>query len=266
MFDPGEAILASIGMRPFLVKETGRIYADTWKDIYRIQTQINDLAEALVAGKLKSKNLGPDLDYDRMLDTFSEPVMDVAAVEKVTDEFPSELHDALGMFMATLAKAWNYLKAHFPVSSETTVTGVNSLPPSDYALGLFEDLLEIVDKPLSVFGMVAIGRLTSAQAVALQGIYPNLYKAIVGAIVIRIVEVKAETDGDYDCEFDRGLSVLLAVPGMDPSLRQMLGTPGPMQTSQQQKPAPSGNKNEAETDAKRLATGTQKLEQQQANT
>jgi hypothetical protein len=198
-----------------------------------------------------------------MLDAFASP-LPAASLDAVIEEIPLALHTAISAFEGNVAKAWNYLKAHFPISAETTVTGVTSLPPSDYALGLFEDLLEIVDKPLSVFSMVAIGRLTSAQAVALQGVYPNLYRVIVGAIIIRIVEAKAD-DAGYECDFERGLAVLLAVPGLDPALRQLLGTPGPTQTAPQPQPA-QANKNDAETDAKRLATGTQKLEQQQANT
>jgi hypothetical protein len=250
-------------MRPFLLKDTGRIYAEEWKQIAQVGKRIHDLADTLVTGGLKGNNTGPDLEYDKMLDSFSEP-LPLETIEAVTEEFPVEMHAAHSMFIGTLVKAWNYLKAHFPVSVEKTVTGLTNLPPSDYALGLFEDILEIVDKPLSVYQMIAIGRLTSAQAIALQGIYPALYKEIVSAIIFRIVDEKVE-NADYDCEFERGLSVLLAVPGIDPALTAMLGTPGPTTTGQQQKPAPT-NKREAETDAHRLATSTQKIEQQQANT
>ena len=262
MMDPGEAILATIGMRPFLVKETGRIYASEWEAIRAISTTIRDKATELVNGKLRGKNVGPDLEYDKMLDSFSMPISG-DAIDAVTNEFPPELHPAMMQFIGTLAKAFNYLKAHFPISVERTLTGVYNLPPSDYALGLFEDLLEIVDKPLSVFDMVAIGRLTSAQAVALSSIYPKLYNEIVSAIVIQILDARGE-DPDYEPDFDRGLSVLLAVPQIDPGLRTQLGMPGPTQTTPQ--PQPSENKKEAETDAHRLASSTQKIDQQMANT
>ncbi len=260
--DPGEAILAIVGLRPFMLRETARIYASEWTQIGDIKTTIEDLADKLVKGTVPDSS-EPDLAYDKMLDGFTAPISP-EVIGKITDAFPPEYHNATGLFVGTLAKAWQYLKAHFPVSVEQTLTSTHNLKPSDYALGLFEDLLEIVDKPLSVFGMVDIGRMTSAQAVALSNVYPELYKEIVGAIVRAILAAKFE-DEDYEPEFDRGLSVLLAVPGIDPKLRTLLGAPGATSTAPQPAtPEGAGKLTPAGQAAKRTATRTQNIDSQQA--
>jgi hypothetical protein len=252
--DHGEAMLAVVGLRNVILQERGRILAPEWADIHGIMRLVEKGARDLVNGTAEDVS-SPDLKYDAMLDAFSATGSPVA-LDDIINALPPTLLDSAGIFVGSLARAWNYLKAHFPISVEKTVTGVTNLPPSDYALGLFEDLLEIIDKPLSVFGMVQIGRLTVAQATALSSVYPELYKAIVGAIVLRIADQKGEHP-KWECDWERGLAVLLAIPGVDPSLMALLQTPGPTQTNQ---PTPQEKEVAGKRGTSRSATRTQQIE------
>lgn len=252
--EPGEAMLAIIGLRPLLEKKAERIPADDWESIYKIAKRCDELAKELVAGSLKSAP-SPAVDYEGLLDAFTEP-FDPETLDPVLREIPLALHDAISSFVGVMAKAMQYLEGQFPISVAKTVCGNVNLPPSDFAIGIFEDLLEIVDKPLSVYGMVAVGRLTTAQGTALQTCYPELYGLIVASIVDQIIRAKT-ADQEWDCEFERGLSVLLNIPGLDPSIRSALALPA---TNQPQTNQAAQSRPPAKSPATQQATASQRVD------
>lgn len=255
--EPGEAMLAVVGLRPLLEKTAARIPADDWKIIYGIAKKCDSLARDLVDGSLKSSQ-PPSIDYDGLLDAFTEP-FDTSALDPMLKEIPLALHDAISSFVGTAAKAMAYLEGKFPISVVKTVCGTVNLPPSDFAIGMFEDLLEVVDKPLNVYGMVAVGRLTSDQALALETIYPELYALIVASIVDRIIRAKTALadPNDWYCEFERGLAVLLSVPGLDPSIKSALALPA---TNQPQTNQAAQSRPPQKAPATNTATASQKVD------
>jgi hypothetical protein len=219
--DPGEAILAMVGICPLLT-ETSRIPADDWREIGEIVKRCNILARQLVNGEVEA-NATPAMNYDGLLDALSEP-FDPNKLDPIISEIPVSLHDAISAFSGAATRALGYLETKFPISVVRGLCSNVNVPPSDFSIGMFEDLLEVVDKPLSVYGIVKAGRLTSDQALALKTCYPTLYTAIVTSIVQRINRAVAE-DKNWDCEFERGWSVLLSVPGLDPSIKKALAIP-----------------------------------------
>ncbi len=255
--DPGEAILAVVGLRPLLTGKPERIPADDWRDIGGIGKKCDELAKQLVEGTL-SKASPPALDYEGSLDAFAEGLQP-EQFEPIVKEFPAELGNEITDFVSAANRAWAYLEGKFPISVAKTVCGNVNLPPSDFALGMFEDLLEIVDKPLNVYVMVAVGRMTSDQALALETCYPSLYSRIVGSIVLQIIDAKAAAPkkDPWDCDFERGLAVLLNVPGLDPSIKTALALPADQQpqTSQAAQSRPP-----SKSPATQTATASQRVD------
>ena len=255
--DPGEAMLAVVGLRPILEKNAARIPSADWKTISKIDSECDELAKKLVSGSLKSAPSAA-VDYEGLLDAFTEP-FDTTTLDPILKEIPLALHDAISAFVGTAARAMQYLETKFPISVVKTVAGSVNLPPSDFALGMFEDLLEVIDKPLNVYGMVAIGRLTSDQALALETVYPELYSLIVASIVGEIIDAKAATadPNDWYCEFERGLGVLLSVPGLDPGIAKALAV---APTNQPQTNQAAQSRPPSKTPATNTATASQKVD------
>ena len=252
--DPGEAMLAVVGLRPLLAAKAERIAAPDWDEIGNIGKRCDILARQLFSGEIEA-NTSPAMNYDSLLDTLSEPV-DPAKFDPLIEEIPLALHDAISAFVGTASRAFAYLETKFPISVVRGLISNVNVTPSDFALGIFEDLLEIVDQPLAVYGIVAAGRLTSDQALALKTIYPTLYTRMVGSIVVRRNKVIAD-DANYDCEFERGLAVMFAVPGLDPSIAKALAVPP---TNQPQTSQAAQSKPPEKAEATRTATASQKVD------
>lgn len=249
--DPAEAVAAVVGIRPLLTSTFERITAPMWDQIGGIEQTIYRLARDLARGQLDRAEF-PPIDYDQYLDALSEDV-DPAQIASIVRQFPLELHDLTTAYFGQVAKTLRFLRGKFPISSVKTIFGAQNVTPADTDVFAFEDVLELVDQPLAVFEMVDTGRLTSDMALAMMQLYPSLYKAVVTAIVQRVALEGAIQGDNFDPHFGPGLAVLLAVPGVDPSLRQQLQAPKPQPAQPQKAPIPNGN-----AAAKRLATPDQK--------
>jgi hypothetical protein len=249
--DPGEAVAAIVGIRPLLTKAFERITAPQWEEIGKLDKTIYSLARDLAREKLDRSSF-PAIDYDQYLDALSSDV-DQAQVRSIVAQFPIEFHDATTAYLGQVAKTLRFLRGKFPVSTFKTLFGTQNLEPSVTDIFAFEDLLEVVDRPLAVFELVDSGRLTSDIALALMQLYPSIYAKVVGDIVVRCATEKAAEGEDFDPHFELALAVLLAVPGVDPTLRQQLQAPPPQQQQPQQAPEPNSN-----TQAQRLAPPSEK--------
>jgi hypothetical protein len=248
VIDMGESLLSAVGVKALLLGTAGKMTAPQWTAAREIDKRIGYLARDLVNGNLDDSAFAP-VNYDAVLDALSQ----APPLAKLSESFGAADHEAELAFMGQAARAYNYLRGRTPVSVIKTVTGSVNLPPSGYALNIFEDTLEVIDRPLSVFAIIQQNRLTSQLALDLMTVYPSLYSAIVGAIVLRIVREKG-IHGDYEPEWERSLAVLLAVPGIDQGLRDQLQTPTQQAPAAPKGPAPANAKPSL------LATPSQKLE------
>lgn len=245
--DPGERILAVVGVRPLLTEEVERITRPMWDEINSLEFRVHRLAQQLARGELEADDTYPAVDYEPFLDAFASPP-DPDQVAEMLDDVPFA---ACVPFLGTAAKAYNYLRDHFPISVERTVFGATNLPPSSLALGAFEDLLEVLDRPLAVFSMIAEGRFTSRQAAALNAVYPTLYAEVATAIVTATMFERG-AHPDYAPDFGRGLSVLLGVPGLDPKIATNLAAPPPPKQNPPSRPTAKGTPQLVATKSDRL--------------
>jgi hypothetical protein len=249
--EPGEAILAVVGIRPLLSGEIERIAAPMWRQISRLDVEIDRHAKELVKGSLERATAYPEVDYEPTLKAFSKPP-EPAQIEAMLADIPA-MADL--PFLAASARAYNFLRGEYPICVERTVFGANQLEPGDFALGSFEALLEVVDKPMSVFGMIESGRFTTKQAATMQAVYPTLYPEIAIAVTGACMAEKAEKP-TWEPEFGRGISVLLGVPGIDPGLLAALSaTPPPAPPPDKQRLTAAKSER-----AKLIATKSDRLE------
>jgi hypothetical protein len=215
--------LAVVGVRSLLTKEVERIRSSEWRQVARLDVEIHRLAQKLARGELDKAETYPEVDYEPALHAFSEPP-EPKQIEAMLQDIPVRVAVP---FLTAAARAYNYLRGQFPIAVEHTVFGAVQLEPGDFALGMFEDLLEIVDRPLMVFQMAETGRLTTKQAMAMQTVYPTLYKEIVVEIIMACMAEKGDHPESWQPDFDRGMSVLLGIPGLDANLRTLLAAPPP---------------------------------------
>lgn len=217
MIDLGEACLAVVGVRS-LFNGGSKITAPQWARIHEIDKRIDFAASDLVNGSFEAQSFEA-INYDAtLLALASNP--DLTAV---TASFPLSAADYEIAFVSQAARAFTYLRGRFPVSVVKTVTGVVNLDPSGFAVGMFEDTLEVVNDPFAIFGIVQADRMTSQLVLDLMAVFPSMYSEIVQSIVLRIVAKKA-TETIYEPAWGRSLAVLLAVPGIDQGLRDQLQT------------------------------------------
>lgn len=249
--DPAEAILAVVGIRPLLTDEVERITRPMWNEISRLDRTIHEQARALADGNLDRSKAYPQVDYETTLKSFSAPPKP-AQIEAMLRDIPAGQDLP---FLAAAARAYNYLRGLYPICVERTVFGANQLEPGEFALGAFEDLLQVVDQPLSVFGMIESGRFTTKQAAAMQAVYPTLYPEIAIEVVGACMAKKGDQPS-WDPEFGRGISVLLGVPGIDPGLRAALEATKPQPAAN---PPPQGQPPKSQR-AKLIATKSDRLE------
>lgn len=250
--DVGEAILAVVGVRPFLTREVERIGADDWREISRIEFRVSRLAQQLVQGTLEPAG-SAEVDYEPTLQAFTQPPDD-KQIEAMLQDVPAEYASA---FLGQAARAINSLREVFPISVERTMFGAHQLDPALSRLLTFEDAEEIVDQPLNVFDMIAAGRVTKVLADLLQQVYPSLYTEILGAIVDRIAQEKVEHPS-YEPEFARGMAVMLGAPGVDPKLAQALEAAG--QREQQAAEARLQVSSAKSARAQRVSTASERAE------
>jgi hypothetical protein len=249
--EPAESILAVVGIRPLLTEETERITRPMWNEISALDRTIREQAEALANGSLDRAKAYAQVDYEPTLKAFSAPPKP-AQIEAMLRDIPPGQDLP---FLAAAARAYNVLRGQYPICVERTVFGVNQLEPGDFALGAFEDLLEVVDQPLNVFGMIESGRLTTKQAATMQAVYPTLYPEIAVAVVAACMEKKADQPS-WEPDFGRGISVLLGVPGVDPGLQAALAATRPPPPE----PAPPQGKPPRSQRAHLIATKSDRLE------
>lgn len=215
VIDRGEALLAIVGMRPVLDRSLTYITVEQRERARRIQTRVELLAAQLINGTLSGDDAPTPVDYDDLLFKLTEPPTP-EELEKMIRSLPGEDHDDASAFLAAAGNAYRYLQANLPIVVKRNLLGAENLPPSDLALTTFEFLLEVIDKPLATFDIMATGALLRSQGNALKACYPTLHQAMVQAISGRL------GGNEYDGVACLSLSALTGAPYQDPKVTAAL--------------------------------------------
>lgn len=98
--------------------------------------------------------------------------------------FPHQASDVAGPFMDAAKRCWDYLRSVFPTQEYQTFAGPTTMVPDDDAVWSFFSVLWVIQDPLVVFDLIAIGAILDNQAVAFRAIYPTLSQAFDSAIYL----------------------------------------------------------------------------------
>jgi hypothetical protein len=191
---PPEAALAVIGIRPLISREVERIRVMTLREIDRLPDELMAGARAVVRGEANERlkvGAADSARYRAMLKDFAKGY-DAKQVDDMVAQFPAE-YQTLGAGLVVLAaQVIQELGAMYPISTYQSVTGsINLLPPAP-KLWQFARVLDLIDRPLSLFQLIAAGALLRSQARAFRTVYQTLSRAVDAAFVDAVKRAKTE--------------------------------------------------------------------------
>lgn len=255
MIDQGEAVLAMVGIRPIISRETEKITAPQFHEAADLDGIIERQASKLARGELPGRvDTGGELNYDRMLRDLAAGPSD-EQLDGMLESFPPERHHDAASFIRAAHRALDYLKAQFPISVDAS----GNLPPPSLRLASFENVLAVLDKPLSVFDLIDANALLGSEVKALEACFPTFLQAVTDAIEDRIVYEQSRVAG-WAPPFAPALAKLRGTPPIDPKTKAALGAAKAVPGKAQQQAAAGGQKPGPARAAEQAAPPSQKDE------
>jgi hypothetical protein len=197
----GEAALAIIGLSPVLKGEVPRWTLARQRELEKLPQTIEDLADKLVNGKLKSKPIARKHDYDKILERLRDlksEGMKQGEVREILSKFPHESDDVATSFLMFAQNALAHLTEIFPVTEFRGFMGAkNTLPTADKVWKFFLQL-STLDDPLSIFNWIGGATILRSQAKMAREFYPTLTAAFDEAIYEAIARKAASGKTDKD--------------------------------------------------------------------
>ncbi len=178
--DPGEIIVAVIGVRRTIERSERRITMSQINEIGDFSLKLSRLAMKLCNGTLPEKDETPIGDYDQLLVDLTTP-FDEKAIEKALGSMPSDAEAQLSALTVS-KKIYDLLAGVLPKSVYQSTTHAINLAISEPQWWQFQEAFEILDKPMTVFNDMATGELLPSMVVCMRECYPTVSKAIDAAI------------------------------------------------------------------------------------
>lgn len=187
---PGEQALAVIGVGNVITDDVPRIGIERLREMADLERQVEIKAKKLAADDLPDVTMPREHNYRALLDRMTNQ-MSPTEVEALVDRFPPEAHDYSTEFVIVVGQTFEHMKELLPVSVYTTFTGPENLLPADDKVWRFFSQLWVLNDPLVVFNLMAMGALLRSQVLAMQLFYPTLSECITTALYQAIGEAKA---------------------------------------------------------------------------
>jgi hypothetical protein len=189
--DPGERILAAIGVRPVISKEVEKIRRADRLRALNIPREIARAARRVCTEDMPTPRLD-DGNYMNLLRDLTQGYQP-EQVEAMLATLPPDAQADVGMpFLSVARKSFDYLATRLPKSAEKTIAGSTPLPPNDSAWWSFLGVFGALDSPLSVFDLMGAGMLLKSQVEAVREIYPTLSDLIDEELTAAIAHEKAQ--------------------------------------------------------------------------
>ena len=216
--DPVEAITASVGVYPVIDKDPGKVRMAKIHAAHEIATEVESLAKQLAADELQEVP-ADDVDYRAVLETLIQSKFDVDRTLDIASAFPRQAATEAAGYLSFVGVLVKQLAAKFPIPVYTTFAGTSPMVPSDVATWRWASLLQVVDRPLDVFPLIATGAITSNQAKAVRQIYPTLTRAIDSALQ-QATEAQRAKKKDYQLppRAEHGMRTWFDRPSFSPAM------------------------------------------------
>lgn len=197
MTNPGELALATIGVSAIVDGDVPKMGVERQREALGIPKKLLTLAaDAIGDEAIKRPPMPRRHSYRKLLDHFAKGLQP-HQVQELIEKFPHDASEMSGAFLLVAQAALEHLKKLFPMSVYSTFAGPKNLTPDDVSVWRFFSQLEVLNDPLRVFPLIAIGAILRAQVLAMREIYPTLSDAIDAAIYEAVAKKTATTSGKY---------------------------------------------------------------------
>ena len=178
--DPGEVIIAIVGMRSVVSRSVEKPTQAQLNAIADFPLKIQRLAKKLTAGTLPEKDELPPSKYDEILTDLTMP-FDEAQIEKTLGKFPGDAESMMAA-MTVASNGFALLAGVLPKSVYQSVSSTVNLAISDPQWWTFQETFALLNNPLLSFNDICTGEILPSQVTALREIFPTISKAIDVAI------------------------------------------------------------------------------------
>ena len=249
MIEPAEALLAVIGVRPFIYRDVPTVTKDHLDAMGKLPTSVGGFARDLCKGDLKGSAVSA-LPYEKTLHLLYEEFTpdEMAAIQKAFAKNASDLEPAV---LAKVGEIVNFLRGIFPRKSFDTLEGPEQYDPDEYEKCMFAAVLDVLDDPRSVFNGMANASILSSQVSAVHQFFPTLAAAIDDAVRETPLDMRAaKASFRLDWNTEIGINKWLGNPPVDPELASMLMELQQMDPMNQPAPPPPNPKAKPEEQLK----------------
>jgi hypothetical protein len=188
--DPVELLLGSIGIRPIISRNLERIKVSDIDEMIRIPTKVTRMSRQLIRGDKFELTFGRDSYRDLLKDLARG--WDVEQAQEMLAAVPRDMKAIASALLVKSIKLIETMDKEYPRSDYATIAGTDTLKPSGVKMFRFLSVLEVIDRPLIVFELMACGGLSQSQVEAVRTVYPTLSAAIDAAIIDAVVRARAE--------------------------------------------------------------------------
>jgi len=222
VIEPAEAMLAITGIGMLTGERKDAISEDEIVKARELESTIETRAKSCMSGTLDPR-VPPAIDYERTLKRLSK-LQDVNDHAERAAMFPPGYHKLATVYNVLLHQLQSEVAKMLPRQTWESVTGTEVGPPTDLAFWKFQNILHIIDEPMTVFRLICNGMLGKKQALALKTIYPSLAQAITTALVECAVNKKASSKGQWrpGWKLNKGLAAWFESSAIPPDLLKRL--------------------------------------------
>jgi hypothetical protein len=192
--DPGEAVLAIIGLHAVIQNEIPRWTLEKQRELDKLRDEIQELADEAIQGKIELRPLKREKDYDTLLAKIKEP-LSPERIRAIQFRFPDSADEIVSYFIVVLQNSWAHLGEIFPVSEYLTFMGPKNLTPTGDKTWQFFNKLLVLNDPRDVFMLISSGAMLKSQAEVVKEFFPTLSQAITDSLYAAIAKTKAEDEG-----------------------------------------------------------------------
>lgn len=217
--DVGEATIGVLGVVDVLSGKAD-VSATARNAVSRFPKTINDMAKQLVRGETFK---APYRSYDQK--KFAKLLSGNPSeyLEHVAESPWIEHAAAIGQAL----RLRNILDAARPKSQLQGLLGVKVLPVSSFEWHAFEDVISLLNDPLTIFQALACGRITHKLTGVFVQANRSIYEAVAGSVATCAIDefVKAPATYQLPAQVEASLSTFLSVDGIGDKISAAIGTP-----------------------------------------
>jgi len=188
--NPVEATLAVVGLTHVLMGDMPFIGVMKQREIMAMPKRIANVCDELVNDKLPRKlKMPPPFSYDKMLETFTQPIPD-AAIERILGKFPPNVHDQGMAFVQYLAGVYRHVADMLPVQEYQTLLGTERIDPTEDKLWQFWNRYWVINDPTVCLILANAGALLPEQYAVMCEFYPTLCEHIKSGLLQALMKRK----------------------------------------------------------------------------